>query len=96
MSLTFDREHRPLFFPPSLQTDEAGVIMARPSDELVAFAEQVAPEQLLPFVRRLINVTRKRRRQVRWSVVNRQRMELARLCIDRVISERLVEAGFDR
>ena len=94
MSPTFDREHRPLFFLRSLQTDEASVIMARPSDELVAFAEQVAPAQLLPFVRRLINVTRKRRRQVRWSAVNRQRMELARLCIDRVLAERIVEAGF--
>ncbi|WBO24476.1 hypothetical protein [Sphingomonas abietis] len=95
MSLTFDRERRPLSFPPSLQTDEAGMILPCPSDELAGFAEQVAPDQLLSFVRRLINVTRKRRRQIRWSAVNRQRMELARLCIERILAERIVEAGFN-
>lgn len=89
MSVALDTAGRPLFFPPSLATDEAGVIVPRPLPELAAFAAQIAPEQLLPFLRRLINSTSKRKRQPRWAAVNCQRLELARLCIERAIAERL-------
>lgn len=87
MSQTLDLAGRPLFFPSSLATDDAGVILPRPLDELAPFVGAVAPNQLLPFIRRLINGTAKRRRQERWSAVNRQRLLLARLCIDRMLDE---------
>lgn len=87
MSQTLDAAGRPLFFPPSLDTDAAGVIVPRPLPELAAFAAQIAPEQLLPFVRRLINGTSKRKRQARWAAVNRQRLEIARMCLDRALAE---------
>lgn len=89
MSQTLDAAGRPLFFPPSMATDDAGVILARPQAELEAFARQIAPERLLPFLRTLINGTGKRKRQPRWEAVNRQRMEIARLCIERVIADQL-------
>ena len=92
MTQTLDNAGRPLFFPPSLDTDDGGVIVPRPLDELAAFAAQIAPEQLLPFLRRLINGTSKRKRQPRWAAVNRQRMQIARLCIDRALEEGIVEA----
>lgn len=87
MSQTLNGAGRPLFFPSSLATDEDGVILPRPLDELKPFVGEVASNQLLPFIRRLINGTAKRRRQERWSAVNRQRLLLARLCIDRMLEE---------
>ena len=87
MTQTLDSAGQPLFFPPSLETDEAGVILPRPEAELTLLVEQVAPHELLPLLRKLINGTSKRKRQKRWSAVNLQRMELARLCIERVIAE---------
>lgn len=89
MTQTLDTAGRPLFFPPSLATDEAGVILPRPMSELAPLVDKVAPEQLFPFLRRLINGTSKRKREARWSAVNRQRLELARLCIERVIADQL-------
>lgn len=93
MSQTLDTFGRPLFFPSSLATDEAGVIVPRPIDELAAFAAGIAPDQLLPFLRRLVNSTSHRKRQARWAAVNRLRMEIARLCIDRVMAEVLAPDG---
>jgi len=87
MTQTLDTAGRPLFFPPSLETDGAGVILPRPLEELVPLVDAIAANQLLPFVRRLINGTSKRKRQPRWSAVNRQRLLLARLCIDRALHE---------
>lgn len=87
MTQTLSRELRPLFFPNSLATDANGVIVPRPADELAAFADQIAPAQLLPFVRSLINGTSKRKKEARWQAVNRQRLEVAKLCIDRALAE---------
>jgi len=95
MSQTLNAAGRPLFFPPSLATDDAGVIVPRPMDELSTFAAQIEPDQLLPFLRRLINGTSKRKRQPRWAAVNRQRMQLAKLCIERALRKSIVEAGVD-
>jgi hypothetical protein len=93
MSQTLDIAGQPLFFPPSLATDDAGVIVPRPLEELSAFAAQIAPDQLLPFLRRLINGTSKRKRQPRWAAVNRQPMQLAKICIERALREGIVEAS---
>lgn len=89
MTQTLNAVGRPLFFPPSLATDDAGVILPRPMDELASFVDQVASDQLFPVMRRLVNSTAKRKREVRWSAVNQQRLELLRLCIDRALADRL-------
>ena len=88
MTQTLDTAGRPLFFPVTLDTDDAGVILARPIEELAAFVERVAPEQLFPFMRRLVNGASKRRRDERWSAVNRRRLQILRLCVDRMLAER--------
>jgi preprotein translocase subunit SecB len=87
MTQTVDIAGRPLFFPASMDTDAAGVILARPIEQIAPLVASIAPNQLLPFVRRLINGTSKRRRELRWSEVNRQRLEVAKLCIDRALRE---------
>ena len=89
MSQTLDAIGRPLFFPSSMETDDAGVILARPLEDLAPLVAEIAPNQLLPFVRRLINGTAKRKRQPRWAAVNKQRLILAKLCIDRALREDL-------
>ena len=90
MTQTLNTAGAPLFFPPSLAADDAGVIQPRPLSELEAITADVATDQLLPFVRRLINGTNKRKRQAKWSAVNRQRLELARLCIERALNEGVI------
>jgi len=89
MTQTLDTACRPLFFPTSMETDDAGVILARPIAELAPLVETIAPAQLLPFVRRLINGTAKRKRQPRWAAVNKMRLELARLCLERALRDGL-------
>lgn len=71
-------------------------IIPRPHTALADFANQVAPAQLLPFIRRLINGTSKRGKEARWRAVNRQRLEIAKLCIDRGLTELLEEYGTSR
>lgn len=76
-----------LHFPPSMATDDQGVIKAAPREVLTATAAAVEPVELLPFARRLLNGVRRRGRQPRWSAVNAQRIELAQLCIARALEE---------
>lgn len=90
MTQTLNTAGEPLFFPHTLVMDDAGVIRPRPLSELAAITADVAPDQLLPFVRRLINGTNKRKRQAKWSAVNRQRLELARLCLERALNEGVI------
>ena len=92
MTQTLNEAGRPLFFPASMDTDDAGVILPRPIEELEPFVAHVAAAQLIPFMRRLINGVGHRRRQERWSAVNRQRLLVARLCIDRMLAEGIGEA----
>jgi hypothetical protein len=40
-------------------------------------------------MRRLVNGTSKRKREARWAAVNRQRLLLLRLCVDRALSDQL-------
>lgn len=82
MSQTMDAMGRPLFFPASMDLDDEGAVIPRPMAELKPFAEAIAPHEILPFVRRLINTASRRKRQPKWAAVNRQRLELARLCIE--------------
>lgn len=92
MTQTLDTAGRPLFFPASLDTDDDGVILPRPLSELEPFVARVAPDQLFPFMRRLVNGTAKRKRDARWSAVNRQRLLLLRLCVDRALTDTITVA----
>lgn len=76
-----------LHFPPSLDTDDNGVIVAVPGEALPEIAAAVEPGDLLFFAQRLIKGTVRRRRQPRWSAVNKQRLELASLCIMRALAD---------
>jgi len=95
MTQTMKADGRPLFFPASLATDDAGVIIAPAADSLAAVAHAVAIEELPLFTRRLLDAARKRRFQDRYRDVNRRRLELAALCIERWLEESL-DAEFRR
>lgn len=66
--------------------DSASVIAAPPADELAALVPLVRPDELLPLTKRLVHHTAKRRFQEHYREVNRARLELARLCIERALS----------
>ena len=61
MTSTLTRAGRPLHFPPSLGPDGAAVIPAVPLEQLERIAEEVAPDSLLIFTKRLVDGARKRR-----------------------------------
>ena len=82
-------EGKGLHFPASLATDDQGIIMVPPIEALPTIAAAVEPSDLIYFAQRLIAGTRRKRHLVRWSAVNKQRMELARLCLARALSEPL-------
>lgn len=75
----------PLYFPASLATGDDGLIVPMPPDHLADLASQVAPDGALLFAKRLIGAARKYHREPRYAAINRQRVQLARLCLDRVI-----------
>lgn len=95
MTQTLDHARKPIFFPPAMPLDPAGVIEAPPFTALATIAAAVHPDELLLFTRRLIDSTKYRRRQRRWAAVNQRRLELARLCIDRILAERLADLDHD-
>lgn len=74
-------------FPPSLATDDRGVIVPVPTTALPEIAAKVDPTDLLYFAQRLLKGAHRRRHQLRWSAINAQRLELARLCINRAASD---------
>ena len=76
---------RSIFYPPSLAVDDRGLIRTLPHAELKPLAESIAPEGLMTFASRLIRNARKRRHKERWQAVNRQRLELAQLCLERAL-----------
>ena len=68
-------------------TDSVSVIAAPADDQLADLARLVRSDDLVPFSSRLIRGVKKRRFQPRYAAVNRARLELARLCIDRSLAE---------
>ena len=87
MTSTRSMEGKGLHFPPSLATDDRGVIMVPPEEALPTIAAAVEPSDLIYFAQRLIAGVRRKRHLPRWSAVNQQRMELARLCLARALSD---------
>ena len=67
--------------------DEDGIIVLPRYETLPDIAEQIDPAGLFLFVKRLIVSAYKKRRTDRWKYVNQRRLELARLCIDRMLTE---------
>lgn len=67
--------------------DSVSVIMPPADDELAAIVPLVRADDLLLFTRRLVNGARRRRFNSRWRLMNRSRLELARLCIERALAE---------
>lgn len=75
-----------IHFPAAIILDSVSVIEPPPSETLPGIAEAVHPAELLIFSKRLVQAARKRNRNVRWQKVNRSRIELARLCLERALS----------
>ena len=67
--------------------DATSLIMAPADADLVALVPLIRPDELLLFTKRLVDGAHKRRRQDRYAAVNRARLHLARLCIDRALVE---------
>ena len=67
--------------------DAVSVIIAPADEDLAALAPLVRLDELAPFTTRLLRGVQKRRHQERYHKVNRARLELARLCIDRMLSD---------
>ncbi len=88
MTSTTLRDGRVLRIPGTpFITDAVSVIMAPADDDLAALAPLVRIEDLAPFTSRLLRGVQKRRFQERYAEVNRARLELARLCIDRMLAQ---------
>lgn len=85
MTQTISVAGAPLYFPASLVTDDNGVIVPMPPEGLVDLASRVAPDGALLFAKRLIGAARKYHREGRYLAINRQRVQLARLCLDRAL-----------
>jgi hypothetical protein len=77
----------PLYFPASLATGVDGLIVPMPPEGLMDLASRVAPDGALLFAKRLIGAARKYHREARYTAINRQRVQLARLCLDRALGD---------
>lgn len=89
MASTMTMSGTPLHFPESYAQDERGMIIAPPREALPPLASAVRPDQLMLFTTRLIRNARKWARTPRHAEVNERRLELARLCINRILIENL-------
>lgn len=67
--------------------DRQGVILAPADDALADLVPLIPADNLLLFTERLVSGARKRRLQPRYADVNAARLKLARLCIDRALSD---------
>lgn len=78
---------RVLHFPDYDALKVEGDIPVAEDGDLAACVPLIPSCELLLFTGRLVSSARKRRRQPRWAEVNAARLRLARLCIDRALSE---------
>lgn len=87
MTQTMSAAGRPLFFPASYAVGDDGAIVPPAPDEISRIVDAIATDELLLFTKRLISTAKKRRRADRYVHVNRARLALARLCIERAERE---------
>lgn len=66
--------------------DSTSIIIAPADGDLAAYVPLINEDQLLLFTKRLVDGARKRRFAERYRDVNRARLVLARMCIDRVLA----------
>lgn len=67
--------------------DSHSVIIAPADDALAELVPLIPADDLLLFTGRLVTGARKRRRQPHYAEVNAARLKLARLCIDRALTD---------
>ena len=67
--------------------DDRSVITAPADDALADLVPLILADDLLLFTGRLVTGARKRRGQRRYAEVNAARLKLARLCIDRALTD---------
>lgn len=67
--------------------DATSVIIAPAADDLAALVPLIRDDQLLLFAKRLVDGARKRRFCERYRHMNRAKLELARMCIDRALAD---------
>lgn len=73
-------------FPPFGSLKDSVSTIEPPAPVLLpAIAALIRPAELMSFSRRLLNAASKRRRNPRWEKVNRSRIVLAQLCLDRAL-----------
>ncbi|RZT56986.1 hypothetical protein EV283_1043 [Sphingomonas sp. BK036] len=87
MTQTISIAGTPLYFPTSLATGVDGVIVPMSPESFVELASRVAPDGALLFAKRLIGAARKYHRELRYAAINRQRVQLAKLCLDRALGD---------
>ena len=87
MTQTMSAAGKPLFFPSTYAVGDDGAILPPAPDEISRIVDDIAASELLLFTKRLISITKKRRRTDRYVHVNRARLVLARLCIERLERE---------
>lgn len=83
MSATLDHQGKALFFPPSWDVDEHGVVIPPDRELLPEIAERVADDQLLLFAKRLISSAKNNRYRERHKRLTAVRIELAMLVLER-------------
>ncbi len=91
MTQTLDNNRQAMFFLPagSRQVDGKAAVSPETMREIAAAVDE---HHLLLFTRRLIDGSRKRRLEARHHEDNRARLELARLCIERMLEDDLFAA----
>ena len=88
MSSTSLKDGRVLHMPGApFIVDATSVIIAPATEDLAALVPLIRDDQLLLFAKRLVDGARKRRISSRHRDLNRAKLELARLCIERALAE---------
>lgn len=93
MTTTRMRDGSILHFP--VLRGSAGIIEPPPVEELARIADNVDPAGVALFVKRLVSGAVKKRHKPRWVRANAARLELARLCLDRMMAKPVAFHGHD-
>jgi hypothetical protein len=85
MTHTTSARGTPMFFPASYAVGDDGAIVPPTAAEIARIVDEIAPDKILLFTKRLIASTKKRHRSERYTHVNRARLVLAKACIERYL-----------
>ena len=87
MTTTVSAAGRPIHFPGPLVLGPDGILAAPPRQRIEEIAASVDHDALLTFATRLVRGAKRRRFKASRVALNRCYLELARLCIDRALTE---------